>query len=467
MTSRMPPLEAAVGLVLGVFAAAGAAWLHWSLAPSPSGWRSLLDQPLFWPLATSALWLGGLGWLVGNWRREKDAAFDAYRRLVDEEFNEVAEREWINSNLVQTAFDAVLLTSDGGTVREANAMAGRIFGWPSDELIGQRLDDLLPGYGSFDESSGVEIRTAAGEPLGREWRSRARHADGSSFPVEVRRAELNDPDVGVLVVREASTRLKEEARAVRAAVDAQRDRAVVEQRRRGTALLDFGSTIRAELERIIGRGEALRDEATVDAALAGLRALERLWNLSMWERATSSPTWGPASMQAIVQDAIDAMGPIARRQGTSFTVHAAEGTDDIVTDVARLSCIVRNILGFACRHARGSDIRVQTLREPGRGTDWVALFAEFTGEALPDDERARVLDAFSASESGPAIVGDQPSGLALAQRLARGMGGHVIVTSSEEGAIALSVRVPLDAAAASKVQPPASPPTPASQESSI
>lgn len=89
--------------------------------------------------------------------------------------------------LLDQAPDAVVFAGTDGIIRYWNAAAERIFGFPAERAVGERLDILIPG--SFRERhwAGHDRALAAGKTkyAGQSLPTRARKADGSEFYVEL------------------------------------------------------------------------------------------------------------------------------------------------------------------------------------------------------------------------------------------------------------------------------------------
>lgn len=435
--------------------AGGALWvaasaLHVLLVPG-GGLDGLFELPLFWALATAPLLVGAMGWLLGDRRREREEAFELYQRAVDEQLAGLAEREWVTRAVVQNAFDAVLILDPSLQVLDANPAAARIFGHTLDALVTQHIEALLPDHDRLERATVVERRTAGGERLGVEWRTRARHADGSLFPVDLHISMLADAGILVYAVREASTRVMREERLVQEALDAQKGREVIEQRRRGSLLQDLGGALRVHLDRVLAQAEELEADGVgtesvgeiVDASHGILERLEELWNLVMWERSQTATTLLPVTVAEVLDGIAEAMEPIARRQRVRLVISLADDLGPVVCDPSLFSWALRNLVRGAVQRGADGEVRIDVAREPGRGTDWVAVFVHDDGPPLDPDTLDRVYLSFATAEA-PVVPPEARTGVALAQRLARALGGHVAVDSAEGRGTTFSLRVPMD-----------------------
>jgi hypothetical protein len=89
-------------------------------------------------------------------------------------------------------------------------------------------------------------------------------------------------------------------------------------------------------------------------------------------------------------------------------------------------------------------VTLEVVREPGRDSDWLSVFVgceNTPGSLLGDLSEDRLARAFQWSEE---VMPRNDVGLALAQRLARGLGGHVSVDAEPGHPLRLSLRIPVD-----------------------
>jgi PAS domain S-box-containing protein len=124
-----------------------------------------------------------------------------------------ARRAW---GMLESAPDGMLLTDDDGVVLAVNRQVERLFGYDRAELVGQRIELLLPER--VRDAHEVHRNRYQAEPVVRSMGAGldllARRRDGSEFPVEVGLSPLTD-DGGPAVVasiRDVSERLAVERR---------------------------------------------------------------------------------------------------------------------------------------------------------------------------------------------------------------------------------------------------------------
>ena len=112
--------------------------------------------------------------------------------------------------------DVVITANVEGIIDRANPMSERVFGYPQAELLGLRIDVLLPEVAQFDGKSGsVTAGLDRLADVGDTYRGKgvspeitARRSDGTAFPAEiaVSRARHGRNEVFVICLRDVSER---------------------------------------------------------------------------------------------------------------------------------------------------------------------------------------------------------------------------------------------------------------------
>ena len=89
--------------------------------------------------------------------------------------------------LIDAAPDAMIVVSEDGTIEFANVQTEKVFGYAREELVGQRLDMLIPDR--FRRSHGEHVNRFRTSPTTRSMGSGlqlfGRRRDGTDIPVEV------------------------------------------------------------------------------------------------------------------------------------------------------------------------------------------------------------------------------------------------------------------------------------------
>ncbi len=445
LPSWVPPWEAGLSALAGLALLSGGVISHSAFHGQGAQLVELLEEPLVWTLFAATPLFTALGWLLGERRRERTLWYDQWQASTQKGMRDLAQREWLVRGILQTAFDAMLVVDDDLVIVDANPIATRIFGYPLEELIGSSVERVLPERQQLGTTLAIERRTAGGEVLGKEWQTRARHQRGQSFPVDLNMVAMREPGLLVYVVREASTRVRAEKKRLDDMRAELIDRSTAQRRERSVQLLGLGVEVRAEVDRMLAPLDAMQDpdgnnSDLADAAYAIVERLEKLHELSMWERGSHSMSFGPVELAPVLEHVIQAVQPLARRHRNVIEVRIEDGIDMIETDMMRLASAVRALAANACVYCSDGQVTLNVLREPGRQFDWIAIYVQDTGPGMSPEQLGRAFRMLSTDPTGtpPPKKG---LGLALAHRQARALGGHLSVSSEERGCT-VTLRIP-------------------------
>ncbi|MDE2136702.1 MAG: PAS domain S-box protein [Gammaproteobacteria bacterium] len=156
--------------------------------------------------------------------RERRGIVESMRLMADEARALAHEARDESSGHLQVILDhikdVVLALDEDGVIRTFNPTGERVFGYAEAEVIGQRIDLLLPQLASGETVSEALQRYAASTgDTGLDLRARelwARRKDGETFPAEiaVSKAPLSRREMFVLCLRDVTER-RESEQAVR------------------------------------------------------------------------------------------------------------------------------------------------------------------------------------------------------------------------------------------------------------
>src|SRR6202521_3854561 len=131
----------------------------------------------------------------------------------------LAQMEGRYRGLLEAAPDAMVVVNQDGEIVLLNVQAEKQFGYHRDELVGQKVKNIIPeGFAERLIADGT--RTAAdalAQQIGTGIELRGRRKDGSDFPIEIMLSPLESAE-GILVtaaIRDISERKKSEERLVK------------------------------------------------------------------------------------------------------------------------------------------------------------------------------------------------------------------------------------------------------------
>ena len=138
------------------------------------------------------------------------------RMKMGHDLNESSESEAKYCGLLEAAPDAMVVVSEAGEIVLVNAQAERQFGYRRDELLGQKVKEIIP-EGFAERLIADATRSVAGalaQQIGMGIELSGRRKDGSEFPIEIMLSPLKSAE-GILVtaaIRNISARKAAEAK---------------------------------------------------------------------------------------------------------------------------------------------------------------------------------------------------------------------------------------------------------------
>jgi PAS domain S-box-containing protein len=144
---------------------------------------------------------------------------------------DIGERERAEAmvrGLLEAAPDAIVCVASNGRIALANAQAERLFGYTREELLGERVELLVPegARGMHPGHRSMYFSDPSPRPMGAGMQLAGRRKDGTEFPAEISLSSIETDD-GLLVsaaVRDVTDRLEAQAERERLTAQAERER---------------------------------------------------------------------------------------------------------------------------------------------------------------------------------------------------------------------------------------------------
>jgi signal transduction histidine kinase/CheY-like chemotaxis protein len=137
------------------------------------------------------------------------------------------------------------------------------------------------------------------------------------------------------------------------------------------------------------------------------------------------------SIEAPVEEALDAVSELASRKGLALGYVIAPGIGEVVADEERVRQVLLNLLSNAVKCTETGQISIHVDAAPdGHGAQMVTMQVRDTGVGIPAALQQRLFHWFSQIEPpGGRRVGGTGLGLAISDRLTRLLGGSMSVES--------------------------------------
>jgi PAS domain S-box-containing protein len=319
-----------------------------------------------------------------------------------------AERDRFRA-VFEESFDAMVIANDDGVIVDANESASTLFGLPSDDLLGQSIEEFAPD--DYDFNTGwTDFQQAEDErgefPLVR--------PDGEQRIVEYAATANVTPGEHLSVLRDVTDR-NSRAR---------------ELERQNERLEDFASIVSHDLRNPLNvagsRVELAQDDCDSEHLESAMGALERMETL-IDDILTLARLGEPVGDFDSVR--LDSLV-------TSCWANVSTGNATIEVDVdrsiradgSRLRQLLENIIRNAVEHG-GTDVTVRIGELDG------GFYVEDDGPGIPPEDRDQIFEAgYSTSREGTGF------GLSIAQEIIEAHGWTVTVTEGADGGARFEIR---------------------------
>lgn len=353
--------------------------------------------------------------------------------------------------------DAIVSVDEDQKIRLFNEGAERIFGYEADEVLGERLDVLIPeafheahrGFvGEFGEAPGTA------RPMGERGDIVGRRKDGEIFPAEasISKTSVEGRRVFSVVLRDITERReieRERARLVEVQRQARLD-AEAATRARDEMLRVVSHDLRNPVTGVLMGARLLRYQLDSDhpgleilegielAAKRQGRLIRDLSDVASIEAGRLAVERRPVDVAAVVRGAVRSFESVAAAEGLELAWEVPDALPRILADRDRIAQVFSNLLDNALKVTpAGGRVWIDAAAADGE----VRIRVRDTGPGIPAEEQELVFERFWRGSSG----GRAGSGLGLA--IARGVveshGGRIWVESETGKGSAFQFTVPV------------------------
>ena len=345
----------------------------------------------------------------------------------------VRENEARYRTLFEYAPDGIIIADLEGYYIDANPGICQMLGYTRDELVGMHASNIVVETEIQNIDPALPVINSGSDDR-REWQFRRK--DGTTFAAEVLATRMPDGNL-MGMIRDITERkiAEKELHEMKAAAESA-------NRAKSDFLANMSHEIRTPMTAIIGYAQILLDhEHEVSERQDFLQVIRRngrhllalindVLDISKIEAGEMTVERMTCDVQQELSDLVAMMKPRAADQGLDFSVTFQTPIPRrIQSDPLRLRQILVNLLGNAIKFTATGVVRLR-VRCDSSGASVLQFDVEDTGVGLTQTQIERLFTPFmQADESTTRRFGGTGLGLTISRRLARMLGGDVVVQS--------------------------------------
>lgn len=350
-------------------------------------------------------------------------------------------------SVLDSAPDAMIVIDASGRILFANRQVEAVFGHRSADIVGQKVERLLPDrfrerHVSHRSNYGANVRV---RPMGAGLELFGLRHDGTEFPVEISLSPITQGDA--TVVAAAIRDVTERKRVERALLEARRDADhanLAKSRFLATASHDLRQPLQTlglltgALRRMVRDPDCADVVAQQEAAIDAMsRLLNALLDVSKLESGAVRAQPVDFDVAALFDGMRREFGSVAANKGLAFSIDAQP--ECAHADPALVGQMLRNLVSNAIKYTPQGRVELRCVREG----DALRLEVRDSGVGIAREELAHIFDEFYQVGVAPNSSRDGYGlGLSIVQRIARLLGITVEVSSEQGAGSVFSFKLP-------------------------
>ena len=337
--------------------------------------------------------------------------------------------------LLEAAPDAMVVVNQSGEIVLLNLQAEKRFGYRRDELVGQKVTNIIP-EGFAERLIADSTRTAAdalAQQIGAGIELSGRRKDGSDFPIEIMLSPLESAE-GILItaaIRDITVRTRADEHLLHTVGELKRSNNELEQFAYVSShdlqepLRMVASYTQLLAKRYQGRLDADADEF-IAFAVDGCNRMQRLiHDLLAYSRAGTN---GKPLSEISSEDALDeALTNLRATIEESGAIVTHDSLPVIRTDDTQLTQVFQNLVGNAIKYRNAEVPRIHVSARKNGGNECIFSVRD-NGMGIAPQYFDRIFVLFQRLHGRNEFAGTG-IGLAICKKMLERLGGRIWVES--------------------------------------
>jgi PAS domain S-box-containing protein len=337
--------------------------------------------------------------------------------------------------LLEAAPDAMVVVNQGGEIVLVNAQAEKQFGYRRDELLGQKVTNIIP-VGFAERLIADDLRSAedaSAQQIGTGIELIARRKDGSEFPIELMLSPLRNAE-GTLVtaaIRDISVRknaavvLLQKVKELNRSNEELGQFAYIASHDLQEPLRMVASYTQLLSRRYKGKLDADADEFIAFAVDGASRMQRLIQDLLAYSRVG---TKGKDLLETSSEDALQqALSNLRGAIEESSAVVTHDPLPAVMADEMQLIQLFQNLVGNAIKYQRPGIPRVHVSAAKNGGKKWYFTVKD-NGLGIDPQYFERIFGMFQRLHKRDEFAGTG-IGLAICKKIVERHGGNISVES--------------------------------------
>ncbi|MGE3309331.1 MAG: response regulator [Limisphaerales bacterium] len=354
------------------------------------------------------------------------------------------ETEKFYRSVLELAPDGLMVVDSRGVIQLVNARCETLFGYTSEELVGQPVEvlvpaDVRPRHAALRQGF---HRAPAAREMGASSELRGVRKDGSHFPIEIGLSPLPERQ-GATAEVAVSIRDVTERKAQEAALKQAKAKAEEATEMKSMFLANMSHEIRTPMNAIIGLSHLTlktplntkqRDYVTKvhNAGTSLLAIINDILDFSKIEAGKLDIETTDFKLDEVIGSVTTLTAQKAHEKGLEFLAHTASNIPEVLLgDPLRLGQVLTNFVNNAVKFTEHGEIRLEIEQVERMGEKVQLRFTvRDTGLGMTKEQSAKLFQPFTQADmSTTRKHGGTGLGLTICRRLVELMGGRIWLES--------------------------------------